>query len=127
MPFMALTALVLASIACGSSWGASRPGSSDVAVPSDAERTFRELGCPECHSEKAGAVAPSLRGLFGGVVQLEGGKTETVDEDYVRESILSPGAKVVSGFPNIMPSYQGQVSPDQLEALVDHLRSLAQP
>jgi len=126
-PSVALIALALAGIACGSSGVAGAPGGSEGAVRADGEQAFRDLGCSECHSDQAGAVAPSLRGVFGGEVSLEGGGTETIDVDYVRESILSPGAKVVRGFPNIMPSYQGRVSQDQLEALVDYLRSLAQP
>jgi cytochrome c oxidase subunit II len=127
MSLVALIGLALAGIACESSRVAGAPGDPEGAVPGDGEQAFRDLGCSECHSDKAGAVAPSLRGVFGGEVLLEGGETETVDEDYIRESILSPGAKVVRGFPNIMPSYQERVSQDQLEALVGYLRSLAQP
>jgi cytochrome c oxidase subunit 2 len=59
-------------------------------------------------------------------VQLEDGRTVVADENYVRESILNPAAKVVSGFKPIMPVFQGQVSEDQLAALVAYVKSLSQ-
>jgi cytochrome c oxidase subunit 2 len=57
-------------------------------------------------------------------VQLEDGRVVTADENYVRESILTPGAKVVSGFKPIMPVFQGLVSEEQLNALVAYIKSL---
>ncbi len=58
---------------------------------------------------------------------LQDGRTLTVDENYIRESILEPGAKVVQGFKPIMPTFQGQVSDEQLNALVDYVKSLGEP
>jgi len=49
------------------------------------------------------------------------------DENYVRESILDPGAKVVKGFKPIMPTFQGIVSEEQLNALVAYVKSLSKP
>jgi len=49
------------------------------------------------------------------------------DEQYVRESILNPKAKIVAGYQPVMPSYQGQVSEDQLLSLIAYIRSLAAP
>ena len=49
------------------------------------------------------------------------------DENYIRESILNPGAKVVAGFKPIMPTFQGQVSEESLMALVAYVKSLSQP
>ena len=51
----------------------------------------------------------------------------TVDENYVRESILDPGAKVVKGFKPVMPTFQGLVSEEQVNALVAYVKSLSQP
>jgi cytochrome c oxidase subunit II len=58
-------------------------------------------------------------------VQLEDGRTVTADENYIRESILDPGAKVVSGFKPVMPTFQGLVSEEQLNALVAYVKSLS--
>src|SRR2546426_7899171 len=65
--------------------------------------------------------------LFGKRVQLEDGRTVIADENYVRESILNPSAKIVSGFKPIMPVFQGLVSEEQLNALIAYIKSLNQP
>ena len=65
-----------------------------------------------------------LEGLFGRTVQLQSGETVTVDEAYIRESILTPAAKVTAGFQPIMPAFQGLVSEEQLLALVEYVKSL---
>lgn len=87
---------------------------------------FAQLGCPTCHRSDVQGRGPNLVGVFGHPVQLEDGRIITADENYVRESILVPSAKVVSGFKNIMPSFQGQVTEDQLNELIAYVRSLAQ-
>jgi cytochrome c oxidase subunit 2 len=62
--------------------------------------------------------------LFGKSVQLQNGETVTVDEAYVRESILTPSAKITAGFQPIMPTFQGLVTEEQLLALVEYVKSL---
>jgi cytochrome c oxidase subunit 2 len=46
------------------------------------------------------------------------------DENYIRESILVPGAKVVAGYANVMPSYQGQLNDKQIEAIIEYIKTL---
>lgn len=87
---------------------------------------FQYLGCATCHRFDVQGRGPNLIGVYGRPVQLEDGRTVTADENYVRESILVPAAKVVSGFKPIMPSFQGQVSEDQLNSLVAYVKSLGQ-
>ena len=67
---------------------------------------------------------PNLVGLFGKPVLLDDGRTVTADESYVRESILNPGAKIVSGFKNIMPTFQGQLSEEEVIGLVAYVKAL---
>jgi len=87
---------------------------------------FQQLGCSTCHRFDVQGRGPNLTGVFGKAVSLEDGRTVVADENYVRESILVPAAKVVSGFKPIMPSFQGQVSEDQLDALIAYVKSLSQ-
>jgi cytochrome c oxidase subunit II len=87
---------------------------------------FQQLGCSTCHRFDVQGRGPNLTGVFGKPVQLEDGRTVLADENYVRESVLTPAAKVVSGFKPIMPSFQGQVSEEQLNALVAYVKSLSQ-
>ena len=88
---------------------------------------FQQLGCPTCHRFDTQGRGPNLMGIFGKPVQLEDGRTVIADENYIRESILSPSAKVVSGFKPIMPVFQGLVTEEQLTALVAYIKSLSQP
>jgi cytochrome c oxidase subunit 2 len=69
--------------------------------------------------------APDLRGLFGQKVKLADGRTVVADEAYIRESILNPGAKVVAGYQNVMPPYQGVLSEEQIIQLTAYIKSLA--
>lgn len=86
---------------------------------------FQQLGCNTCHNMDAQGRGPVLTGVFGNPVQLEDGRTVIADENYVRESILAPGAKIVSGFKNIMPPFQGQVNEEELNELIAYIRSLS--
>jgi cytochrome c oxidase subunit 2 len=90
------------------------------------QQLFTQLGCSTCHRFDVQGRGPNLTGVFGKPVLLEDGRTVVADENYVRESILIPTAKVVSGFKPVMPSFQGQVSEEQLTSLVAYVKSLSQ-
>ena len=100
-------------------------GGSNAPLSTSGEKIFAELGCAACHQADSQGRGPSLRGVFGKPVQLADGRTVTVDENYLRESILDPGSKVVSGFKPVMPTFQGIVSEEQLNALVAYVKSLS--
>jgi cytochrome c oxidase subunit 2 len=89
------------------------------------EKIFSELGCVTCHRSDTQGRGPNLQGVFGKPVLLEGGRTVMADENYIRESILEPGAKIVNGFKPIMPTFQGLVSEEQVNALVAYIKSLS--
>jgi cytochrome c oxidase subunit II len=84
---------------------------------------FRELGCSGCHSAGSTVHAPSLRGLIGREVHLQDGRAIVADENYIRDSILLPKKDVVAGFEPVMPSFTGQVSEEDIQALVAYIRS----
>jgi cytochrome c oxidase subunit II len=88
---------------------------------------FRKLGCSGCHAAGSTVHAPSLAGLLGREVHLQDGRTVLADENYVRDSILLPGKDVVAGFEPVMPSFAGQVSEEDIQALIAYLREGATP
>jgi cytochrome c oxidase subunit 2 len=59
----------------------------------------------------------------GKAVKLEGGQTITADEDYIRESILDPRAKVVAGYQPVMPTYKGSISEDGIMQIIAYLKT----
>jgi cytochrome c oxidase subunit II len=95
-----------------------------VSMTSAGEGLFGQLGCATCHKSEGGALGPSLAGLAGKTVALEGGGSTTADDDYLRESILTPQAKVVAGFKPVMPTFKGQVSEEQILQLIAYIKSL---
>jgi cytochrome c oxidase subunit 2 len=89
------------------------------------ERLYRSRGCAQCHSvDGAGGTGPTFKALFGHLVPLEGGKTVTADEDYVRESIMDPQAKIVLGFQPVMPTFKGRLSDHEITAIIEYLKTL---
>ncbi|MGO9650158.1 MAG: cytochrome c oxidase subunit II [Terriglobales bacterium] len=91
------------------------------------KQLFSALGCATCHRFDVQGRGPNLVGVYNKPVLLEDGRTVIADENYVREAILNPTAKIVSGFKPVMPTFQGIVSEEQLNALVAYIKSLAQP
>jgi cytochrome c oxidase subunit 2 len=92
------------------------------------QKLFQDLACNTCHlpGDGAGGRGPGLAGIYGKSIDLQGGGTVTVDDTYLRESIVNPQAKIVSGFQPIMPTFQGLVTEEQLLQLIAYVRSLSQ-
>ncbi len=84
---------------------------------------YAAKGCAGCHSvDGTPRVGPSFHRLWGRQEKLADGGAVKVDEDYVRESILKPGAKVVAGYANVMPPVP--LEERELQGLVAYLQSL---
>lgn len=104
-------------------WQAERPDPAQQGA-----QLLQLKGCVSCHTtDGTRLVGPSFKGLFGRreTVLENGAEREIVaDEDYLRRSMLEPGAQVVKGYDNVMPSQQGQVSEEELQAIVDVIKGL---
>jgi cytochrome c oxidase subunit 2 len=59
-------------------------------------------------------------------VRLSDNRVVIADDNYIRESILQPNAKIVSGFQPIMPTFQGVVSEEGLIQITEYLKSLSE-
>jgi cytochrome c oxidase subunit 2 len=89
------------------------------------QQLYQTLGCASCHGETGeGGRGPALTGTFGSEITLTTGAKVTADEGYLRESIVNPQAKLVAGFGPIMPTFQGQVTEDQMVQLLAYIKSL---
>ncbi|HEY0080612.1 MAG TPA: cytochrome c oxidase subunit II [Pyrinomonadaceae bacterium] len=91
---------------------------------SQGQKLFQDLGCATCHKADSQGRGPMLEGVFGKVQEMDNGERVVADESYIRESIVNPRARTVAGFQQIMPTYQGQVSEEQLLYLIAYIRSL---
>lgn len=99
-------------------------GGAKVSLASAGEGLFEQLGCITCHRGDSGARGPQLVGLFGKPVHLQSGQTVIADETYLRESILNPQAKIVTGYQPIMPTFKGLVSEEGLLQLIAYIKQL---
>ena len=98
-----------------------RAGVGTAPSPARAGRKlFADYGCATCH----GQVAPTLAGLYMSQVKLSDGSTVLADDDYIRRSIVDANFQIVAGYPAIMPSFRGQLSPEQVNTLVEYVKLL---
>ena len=86
--------------------------------------------CIACHSldilntadKGAAQIAPGWKGLFGSKRKFADGGELTADENYIRESILMPTAKIVNGFAPAMPAFAGQLSEQEIMAVIEFIK-----
>lgn len=87
----------------------------------------QQNGCFSCHTVdgSGGGTGPTWKDLYNNEFQYTDGSTIRVDDNHIRESIYVPGAKIRSGYPNQMVSYQGSISPEQLGWIIAYIRTLS--
>ena len=89
------------------------------------KQLFTQRGCNACHSiDGSPLVGPSFKGIFGRKQTLQDGQEITVDENYTRESLSEPQAKIVKGFQPVMPSFKGMLSDEEISAIIAYLKTL---
>lgn len=103
-------------------WLAQIPPPTSLAA--QGERAFHSRGCSGCHAPNATIRAPLLDGIFGKQVPLSDSTIVTADEQYLRDSILVPNKQIAAGYEAIMPTFQGQIGEEELNAIIAYLKSL---
>ncbi|MEW6367565.1 MAG: cytochrome c oxidase subunit II [Acidobacteriota bacterium] len=94
--------------------------------PSEAgERLYRSRGCAQCHSaDGRPGTGPSFKGVFGKTQLMKDGSSVLADENYIRESILEPEARVVAGYDPVMPTFKGRIKDQEITAIIEYLKTL---
>ena len=93
-------------------------------LATEGQKVFARMGCVTCHRGDTQARGPNLFNLYGSQVRLQNAPGVIADEAYIRESILNPSAKIVYGYQNIMPTFQGQLNEEELIEIVEYVKSL---
>jgi cytochrome c oxidase subunit 2 len=84
-----------------------------------------DQGCLKCHSvDGSRHIGPTWVNLYGRAEKLQTGKTVVADEAYLTRSMMDPGADIAAGYQNVMPTYQGKLSPPEAAAVVEYIKSL---
>ncbi len=92
-------------------------------LAAEGKKLFLSYGCSGCHDQRGTVRAPSLVGLFGSPVPLEGGGTITADTTYIRDKILNPDNHKIAGYKQVMPVFKGVIPEDDLVRLVAFIKS----
>lgn len=98
-------------------------GDSGQSIALEGHRLLREKGCSGCHEGNSVVHAPPLAGTYGKQVPLASGQIVTVDDQYLRDSILLPAKQVSAGYPNVMPSFIGHISEAEIMQIIAYLKS----
>ncbi|GBF50792.1 cytochrome c oxidase subunit II [Leptospira ryugenii] len=86
---------------------------------------FAQKACASCHSiDGTKIVGPTMKGLYENKRKFVDGSEAKADENYLRESILVSSAKVVEGYPPAMPLFQGQLSDEEVEHLIEYIKTI---
>ena len=89
------------------------------------QNIYKSRGCQSCHSlDGSRGEGPSFKGIWGKTELFNDGTSGVVDENYVKQSVLEPQAKVVKGFEPIMPTFQGSLRPIEIDGVIAYIKSL---
>ena len=92
------------------------------------QRLVGTEGCLKCHTvDGTPHIGPTFRGMYLRQEKLADGKTVIVDEAFITQSMMDPGAHLVAGYPNVMPTYQGKLQGAETAAIVEYIKSLRTP
>jgi cytochrome c oxidase subunit 2 len=93
--------------------------------PERGKKLYSQQGCETCHTiDGTPKIGPTWKGLFGKTESITGGPALKVDENYLRESMMDPTAKVVQGFAPSMPTYKGKLSDKDIDGLIEYIKTL---
>lgn len=88
------------------------------------ELLYNERGCSQCHAlDESRRVGPGFAQTYGQPHEFSDGSNVQGDENYIRESILNPQAKVRAGFPPTMPTYKGLLGDKEVNGLIAFIKS----
>ena len=91
------------------------------------KKVFETKGCAACHMQGSSQLAPSLHGIYGTTQEMADSSKISVDDAYLRTSILEPQAQIVKGFAPAMPPFKGLLSEEELDQLITYLKWIGKP
>jgi cytochrome c oxidase subunit 2 len=95
----------------------------DMPLAEWGQQLYETKACITCHTlDGTARTGPTWLNLFGSTEQLADGSSVTVDEEYIRESIVNPGARITAGYQPLMPTYSGLLSPEDIDALIAFIK-----
>jgi cytochrome c oxidase subunit II len=97
-------------------------------VPDEGARLIQVKGCIACHTtDGTPKIGPTFKGVFGKketVISNSQEREITVNEAFIKQTLLHPEIDRVKGFPPIMPSQQGQLTDKEIDEIIEYIKSL---
>ncbi len=88
-------------------------------------KLYQSKACVTCHSIDGSArIGPSFKGVYGTTSELASGAKVKVDDNFIRDHVLTPTKTPIKGYPPVMPSFQGQLSESDINGLIEFIKSL---
>ncbi len=89
------------------------------------KKLYETYGCKACHTlDGTPGIGPSWKGLYGRHETFTDGTNAVAEENYIRESIVDPQAKIVAGFGPVMPTFKGKLKDAEITAIIEYIKSL---
>jgi cytochrome c oxidase subunit 2 len=111
--------------------GGAAPGEPVLAGSSlveEGQRVAAAQACLKCHTvDGARHIGPTWVDLYGRTQKMKDGRMLVADEAYLTRSMMDPAAEIVAGYQNVMPTYQGKLSPPEVAAVLEYIKSLKTP
>ena len=101
-----------------------KSGEPTESIALDGRKLFHDRGCSGCHAPNSKFHAPLLEGIYGKPVPLSNGAVVTADDQYLRDSILQPAKEIAGGYENIMPTFKGHLTEEEIMQLIAYIKSL---
>ncbi|RAP35811.1 cytochrome c oxidase subunit II [Candidatus Marinamargulisbacteria bacterium SCGC AAA071-K20] len=106
-------------------WLQSNGEDTDTPLPELGKKLYTAKACNTCHSiDGSVKVGPSWKAIYNSDRQMADGSSVKADDNYIRESVVNPQAKVVKGFAPVMPAYAGLLSDREIDAIIEYIKSL---
>ena len=101
-------------------------GPKEMSLADKGKEIYKTKNCIGCHSlDGSKNIGPTWRGLYGSNRNFSDGSSLKADDNYIKESILNSNKKIVKGYPpNQMPSYQGQLTDEDITAVIEFIKTL---
>jgi cytochrome c oxidase subunit 2 len=86
---------------------------------------YEQQGCGNCHDADGTNRGPTLAGIYRSQVKLKNGQSAIADEAYLRKAIMTPTEEIADTYQQIMPSYNDQITEEQLLQVIEYIKSLS--
>ena len=97
----------------------------EMPLPELGQLLYTRQQCAACHSiDGTAVIGPSFKGLYGANRAFTDGTNAVADDNYLRESILNPAARIVEGYPPVMPANYTSLTERELSALIAYIETV---